>query len=571
MGVILFTKSDRLTGWTRVKEGNRVPVNSDGAGYYAHMARWFVTETNDYQFTIDVSKKYKHQFFEVGKYNKFYIGTSVMLSPFYLIGHAQAKFLGVEQDGYTWPYLFWTCLGMIFYAVFAAIVLGKILDKLKVSGFTINLVIVGLFVGTQLTVTTIMAIPMSHVLSFFTNLCIIYFTLSYSESRKSKHLFFVLILLGLSFIIRPTNALLLVLLPFLFNNLQHFIESLKFVFKEQKKVMILGIVAAFSFLFLQILNTHSQSGEWKLNSYNGEGFDNWLQPKILDVLFSFSKGLFIYSPILLLVFPAYFFLYKKNKYVFKGIVLFSLIYTYVISSWWCWWYGGGLGMRPYVDVLFIFFIPIAVFFDKVKTIGKVFVLMFALASCYLVQIYEQQFNDNILHYDKMTANQFKRVFMQRDRRFEWCLFQKYDTIPETHLKSANSYDFYYKKNDLEKRIGKTPVRVFFLEGKPKAESIVYFKKTVNKFQLRFTSELMIEEKEQFTNLHIQGFLKDSCVLDKYLMIADQVYGLNTFYSVQMDFIQKDTNCIVDKLKVSVTEEQKKYFWLKHPKIKIIEK
>jgi hypothetical protein len=72
------------------------------------------------------------------------------------------------------------------------------------------------------------------------------------------------------------------------------------------------------------------------------------------VLFSVRKGLFFWSPALLLA-VAGFFLMKKYKpaYVLPTLV-FMPLNLYIIASWRDWAYGGSFGHRAFVESIVIF-------------------------------------------------------------------------------------------------------------------------------------------------------------------------------------------------------------------------
>ncbi len=230
-------------------------------------------------------------------------------------------------------------------------------------------------------------------------------------------------------IIRPTNVLPLLFLPFLFDSTKSFFQRIKWMVLSNWKTIFIGCLIIFSFLFFQLWNTHLQTGKWMLNTYSGEGFDNWKTPEIMNVLFSWRKGLFIYTPILILFIPGMIVLFRKNRRLFWGVVFFTSVYTYIVSSWWCWWYGGGLGARPFIDVFIILFLPIVFLLSYSNRVLKVVWIGLFSLSIWMYQIYEFQMKHNILHYENMNFNQFKTVFMKKDLRFGWFMHMEYDTIP----------------------------------------------------------------------------------------------------------------------------------------------
>jgi hypothetical protein len=68
----------------------------------------------------------------------------------------------------------------------------------------------------------------------------------------------------------------------------------------------------------------------------------------------------------------------------------------VTASWWCWWYGGGLGMRPYVEYLVLFVLPIAFLWQYAHLFFKVILIIFSLGSLLLYQLHHAAYKPNIL-------------------------------------------------------------------------------------------------------------------------------------------------------------------------------
>src|SRR5690606_14158089 len=137
------------------------------------------------------------------------------------------------------------------------------------------------------------------------------------------------------------------------------IDRIGNLIRNQWKLLLVSLMLFAVPVIIQLSATYAQVGKIQLNSYSGEEFTHWKSPYMWQVLFGFRKGLFVYSPVLLLLFPGLVVMYFKSRRLFAGILIFGLIITYVLSSWWCWWYGGALGFRAMVDFLGILAIPIA--------------------------------------------------------------------------------------------------------------------------------------------------------------------------------------------------------------------
>ena len=110
----------------------------------------------------------------------------------------------------------------------------------------------------------------------------------------------------------------------------------------------IGVLAAAS---LQLGINHYMSGEWALSSYSpGEKFifDRFHQR---EVLFSYSRGLFIYAPLVLFTLVAGLLVRRARTItVLYGALIAVLAVVY--GFWWTWELGGGAGFghRGFVEI-----------------------------------------------------------------------------------------------------------------------------------------------------------------------------------------------------------------------------
>ena len=155
-------------------------------------------------------------------------------------------------------------------------------------------------------------------------------------------------------------------------------------------------------------------------SYASDESFFWLDPKIINVLFSYRKGLLLYTPILTLAFVGFFLLKGKLEKIKFSVLLYFFLNVYVVSCWWCWWYGGGFGMRGLVQSYAVLALPLAAFFEFVFTLNykKFFVaplLRFLTVVCFssflslnIIQTY--QYSIGMIHWDSMTKEAYWYAF-----------------------------------------------------------------------------------------------------------------------------------------------------------------
>ncbi len=444
-------QSDKYFGWTNEKNilpEHMLNIHTDGAGYYSYLPQWFIYPDKPYfSFIESISKKHNTGSFASGigydyvKHQgvvKYYIGTAVCISPFFLTNHWINK-----GDGYSRDYQLSVSLAALFYWLIGIIGLIKLLQRFEISNSAIALLILIVSLGTNLNFYTVYFPSFSHVYSFCWISWFLYFGVSWTKTKKNKFLFLLAFALGLVFIIRPTNVIIALMIPFLFQNFRDFISTLKTSITNNKLIWISSVAIFILLVFLQILTIHSQTGKWSLNTYTTEHFEFLTNPKIPEVLFGYRKGFFVYAPIMLLLLPAIFFLRKKGSYFFLGWSSVFLVFVYLTSSWWCWWYGGGLGMRTFIDFLPLLVIPIAVMFQYLRLSVKWMILPVTFAGIYFYQILQIQYNRNILHYDIMTKESFWRIFLKTDKRFSWMLHFKEDHISSSLIIHQKTLYFDY--------------------------------------------------------------------------------------------------------------------------------
>lgn len=441
LAVTFGTKSDRYFGWTNVQAKKGEPILSDGSGYYAYLPQWFIYKTSNFEFLPAVKAgdtlNYKFSRFAdnltydaQGKAtNKYYTGTAFSMIPFFTVAHIYAKNSKFLADGYSKPYQFMANFASVFYLLFGCLGIYFLLRRYHIDRIFIAIVLCMLVFGTDVSYFTYVLTPFSHVFSFAIVAWMLLYAKKWADEHSAKNFIVFCLFLGWAVMIRPTNILVLAFVPFMFTGTQLFFLRLKQLFTKQWKHLLLGLGVFMLFLGFQLWNVHNQTGKLALNTYTTETFEFWGNPKIWDVLFSWRKGLFIFAPVLLLMMPGWYLLYKHQRNLFWGSLVFFALFTYVTASWWCWWYGGGLGMRPYIDVLSVFAIPLAFLLQQSKWYVNAFTVSFVLLTTWMYQVYEYQMKNNILHYDDMTYEQFARVFMKEDLRYGWCLHLQYESLP----------------------------------------------------------------------------------------------------------------------------------------------
>lgn len=157
----------------------------------------------------------------------------------------------------------------------------------------------------------------------------------YNKTKKDKFAFYSGLGFGLAVISRPVLAISAVL--FFIGILQH----------RKIKSIILYIAGGLPSAILWMWYNYVSYGKPITSGYNdirGETF-NFAVFNGHNILFSFYRGWFIYSPIFILGVVGIYFLYKKNKFLAISSIISIASVVIIYGFWPAWWAGGSYGHR----------------------------------------------------------------------------------------------------------------------------------------------------------------------------------------------------------------------------------
>ncbi len=260
---------------------------------------------------------------------------------------------------------------------------------------------------------------MSHAYSFALFAIFLYLTEKWHRKISLKNSVLLGLVFGLISLIRPTNSLIILVFAFYkVSNFRTFKE--KFIL-FRKNFLQLFIIAFFAFLVClpQFLYWKSLTGEFLYFSYGSDQNFFFQYPKIFKVLFSFRKGWLVYTPIMIFALLGFILMVKtETKQYFLAILLFTAINIYVISSWWCWWYGGSFGMRALIESYALLAIPLAAFFSwllKQKLKKRIFLLLPVIMISLQSTFHTVQYYYQAIHWDSMTKEAYFDSFWRSKR------------------------------------------------------------------------------------------------------------------------------------------------------------
>ena len=144
----------------------------------------------------------------------------------------------------------------------------------------------------------------------------------------------------------------------------------------------------------------------------------WDQPAIREVLWSYRKGLFVYTPLMLAAAPGVLLLRRAHGWAAVALAAFVAFDLDLVSAWWNWWYGGSFGMRALIEA----YAPVSVALaatlawagGKARRMGSARTLVgMAVAVFVALNLFQTyQYVRTYIRWDGMTRDTYWSVFLR---------------------------------------------------------------------------------------------------------------------------------------------------------------
>lgn len=478
---------------------NRI-IEGDVLHYYAYLPALLVYNDLKLDFVAKAPGKFSDRFWPVVAPNGKYVimttmGMSVMYAPFIIPTHYFLKITGQEAEGYSKPYKIALLISAIFYLCLALILIRKLL-LVYFSDTVTSLVLISLALGTNLIHYATREAAFSHAYSFF---LIIWFVFNIIRFYKKPD-FSNAILLGLSAgliaLVRPTNAIVFLILPIWgIASWSEFKTRVSFLLSHWNHFIVFSLVLILTWI-PQIIYWKMTSGVYFFNGYGDGGKFFFNNPQFANILFSYRKGWLLYTPLMTLPIIGLIWLYKINRGICYTVLIYFFINTYVLASWWLWWFGGSYGNRAFIDMYGLLAFPLAAFFhyllSKKSILLKVlpFLLVLVFVAHNLFQL--QQYQNGAIHYVSMTKEAYWDSFGKLKPSAEFpnlLVFPDYKAAKKGIYPRPVVHNAIKTKINTDKAIEKTPE---FYEN-----------------QIRNSPGMMkqIEEKAKINNISLDSAIK----------------------------------------------------------------
>jgi len=428
-------------------------IHADAQGYYGYLVAVFIEQSFDWESVI---APYAETYFDgqaadfvvnssEGSINKYYVGVAVLMLPFFLLSCLSAFLFGYPVDGYSEPFQHGATVAALFYSGMGIYFLARFIHNQGINKYIALFCSVLCLFATPLFHYSVSEPAMSHAYSFGLFGVFLYLVDDWVRNEKRKTLLLGAAVYALIILVRPVNGMIILSVPFIANGF----SILKTRWGTKTMVwsnLFLAFSIVIGILLIQSITYLFQVGQPLVWSYKGEGF-NFLNPEPLNFLFSYKKGLFVYTPIAFIGLLGVFWFAYKRRPSGLWLVAFLALSTYVLSSWWNWYYGASLGMRAAVEFMpFLAFGLAFLLQELIKPLRAVLILL-CLGTVGLNLIQEHQYQKFILHWDDMTKERFWKVFLKTDRKYQGLFYRD-----ETPLQLPSDEEIQFRvvfESDLE--------------------------------------------------------------------------------------------------------------------------
>lgn len=351
------------------------PIRSDGLGYYAYLPAVFLDHdltmrrTGLRSFggdpayipgvrwartTVPLGQPGQHQYLD-----QYGVGEAVLLVPFFAAGFALADVTHQSTGGFSWPFEAAVATAAIVYLLLGLALIASLLRR-WFSRRTVVITVLALTFGAAVFDYATFEPSMSHIYSFFAVALALRVTVWVWDRPRLPGAMALGAALGLVGLIRITNLALIVFCLLVGVERLSDLAGRGRTLLRYSGLVAAGVACFLLTILLQLAYWHRITGAWITNAYRGPGEHlDLLDPHLLGVLFSIRKGLFFWTPLLVLAVAGLPLLRRTARPLFLASIVYLPIAVWVVASWSIWWYGTSFGMRALIDEMPVFALGLA--------------------------------------------------------------------------------------------------------------------------------------------------------------------------------------------------------------------
>ena len=344
---------------------NDPPIRSDGYSYYVYLPASLIYDDPSLQILAEQccngtfpSSSGITRWGGTGAWiNPHPIGTAILMAPFFVLGHLLTRWSNLPPTGFSLYYQHAAGLAGVFYLVAGLAVLRAFLRRHFTPGVVLA-ALVSVTWGTNLFHYGTYDSVFSHVYSFFLCCCVLEATAAWHAAPRAGRSLLVGTLAGLVFLTRHANLLFPVLVFLLYGIVDRasLAGRLRLYRAHAGQLAIIGAAAAV-IVVPQFALYRAATGRMLIDPYGNLlgtagirplHFDD---PQLWGVLFGVRKGIFFWSPVLLLSVAGIAVLRGSARVLQLPSLVYFPTLVYLIASWWDWQFGGSYSHRGFTDSL----------------------------------------------------------------------------------------------------------------------------------------------------------------------------------------------------------------------------
>jgi hypothetical protein len=397
------------------------PIRSDGFSYYVYLPAWFIFHDPSLAAVArDCCGGHFPEWTNINRWpatrrwvNAHPIGVAIMQAPLFLVAHALTRWTNLSPSGFSVYYQHAVGISGLLAVVAGLWVLRGLLLRHYTDGITTATLATLLF-ATNLYHYATLDSAWSHAYTFLLVAAFLYLTELWHERPTQRLSAWLGAVAGLIVLVRHPNALYLLFLPLYgvrdFPTLRSAVTRLV---SEWRMLAVMAAVVA-ALVLPQLLIYYAATGRPLVSSYSAVGGFHFGAPHVRDVLFSVQKGLFFWSPILLLAVAGLALLRGTARNFLLPSVVVLAATVYLIASWFDWQFGASYGHRGFVDAFPFLAIGLAALLERAsgRVPSRVAVTAVCVAAACLSMFQMLQYWYGILPMSDLTWPEYRRVFLE---------------------------------------------------------------------------------------------------------------------------------------------------------------
>jgi hypothetical protein len=395
---------------------NWPPIRSDGFSYYIYLPAWLIHHDPSLETTaLDCCAGTIPNWSTIFRWpatgrwvNPHPIGEALLIAPFFFAADGLTRWTNLSRDGFSLYYQHAAGLAAIAYFAAGLAFLRRILLRYFSPGVSLA-TLISVVWGTNLFHYATYDTIFSHSFAFFLLAAFLDIGIRWLEAPTYRQAIVVGLLAGLIILVRHTNGLMLLFLVL-------YPLAGKHARIRWDQVCVAGLVMT-ALLLPQLWLYRYATGEWVFSTYGPHGRFDFSSPKILPVLVSTQKGLLFWSPILLLALAGIPLLRRHVPGLFVPTVMVLAATLLIIASWSDWQLGGGYGHRGFTDLMPIFALSMAAFYEWARQKRRLLVpvSVFAGAGIALSTAQMIQYWMGIIPFSNTSWDLYRSVFLRFTR------------------------------------------------------------------------------------------------------------------------------------------------------------